>query len=787
MTLIYLVMAWMGGIGAAPMLSLPVGLWLGIGVAALVGLIAFRARAISRIGFSCVLLFTLGAARWGLSAPHLDETSLATYNGIGFVTLEGVINDAPDVRDTQINLSLQATSLTLSDGTQIPIRGAALVQAPRVGSYRYGDQVRIRGQLTTPPHNDDFSYRDYLARQGIGSLVQYAQVDVIGPRQGNPIRAALLDFRDHAHQMILRLLPDPQASLLAGILLGIETGISPEVRDAFNAVGATHVIAISGSNLAIIAGLLWSISRRFLPERWSATLTITGILLYTAFVGGDAAVLRAAIMTTLGLVATQLGRQTYGLASLSFAALLLTAINPLTLWDVGFQLSFTATLGLILYVGPLQKLLEHGLSYLFAAETAQAVVGSISDAFVVTVAAQITTAPVLAYHFARFSLISLPVNFLIIPAQTPLMVLGGLGVLVSLVVLPLGQVIAWGSWVFLSYTIAVVRFFAQIPTASLETPQFSTASVLAFYIVLIGGTWMATQPETDRKHWFDSLRQVFRVKAVVLGGAVIVALLLTAAASLPDDRLHVTFIDVGNGAATLIVTPSGRHILVDAGGSGRSLSTTLGDELPFWDRRIDLVVVPQPTAAHTSGLLPILSRYQVDAVLTNGGRGNSEESASLWAVLDEQGTREVAAEQGMRIAVDDGVVITIIQTGAAPTDSDPGAPPVLLLTYGSMRLLFTGDLSAAREMQLMQSGQLLTATVLQVPQSGHRDANGEDFLQAVHPSIAILSSSSSRGDLPHPEVLERLRTLGIVLYRTDQIGNIHLKTDGENLWIREKP
>jgi competence protein ComEC len=182
-----------------------------------------------------------------------------------------------------------------------------LVQAPRTTTYRYGDPVKVTGELLTPPTGDDFSYRDYLARDGIYSLMQFAQVEITGERQGNPLRTTLLDFRSSAHTTILRLLPDPESSLLAGILLGIESGIAPAIREDFNATGAAHIIAISGTNMVILAALLQSVSQRFLPKTGSTIATIVGVVGYAIFVGGDPAVVRAAIMSTLALIAARLG------------------------------------------------------------------------------------------------------------------------------------------------------------------------------------------------------------------------------------------------------------------------------------------------------------------------------------------------------------------------------------------------------------------------------------------------------------------------------------------------
>lgn len=791
MTLFYLICAWLIGIALARTATLPWWGWFLLSVPTVGGAILARRTEGERrfswpLIFVCLTMITLGAARLSAATPHFDEDDLATYNDQGFVALDGLIVDAPDVRDTTTYLHVRAESIAL-DGENRPATGLVLVQTPSVTAYRYGDPVRVQGEIVTPPEFDDFSYRDYLARQGVYSLMQYATVDVTtGPRRGSPVRAALFDFRERAQQTIMRLLPDPHASLLAGILLGIESGISPGVMDAFSAVGATHIIVISGSNLVILAGVFQSTFKRFLSVRWTAFVTILSVFVYAAFVGGDPAVTRAAIMVALTLIAPLFGRRTYGPSSLSFAVFLMTLADPFALWDVSFQLSALATLGLICFVEPLESLMRRGLSAVLSAQIVGQVVRFISDALIVTLAAQIATTPIIVYYFERLSPLSLVVNFLIIPVQPYVMVLGGIGVILALVVFPLGQLFAWGSWLFLSWTWLIVGTFARLPGASLVVEDMSSGLIWGIYVAIFIPVLVSMQ----EPGWMAKLRgwwgPAFGAKALGSAGVMVAVLIGVAAGQLPDRRLHVMFADVGDGTATLIETPGGRHILVDAGGSGRQLSAAMGSELPFWDRRLDLLVLTGPTGAQVAALPSILNRYQFDAVLTNNIRSEDELSQSAWAVLDERATPALLAEPGAQIVVGDGVTLTVLyaQVGEAP-DGESDQPLVLMLTYGDARILLASDLTPEIEASLLAGNYILDSTVLLVPRGGHREANNEAFLQAVSPQIGVISvEAGNRSGLPHPETLARLEAVGSAIYRTDESGTIRLTTDGQRLWIR---
>ncbi len=772
MTLVYLACGWLIGIALAKHAAAAWWQWLIMAGVALAALIVARRHETWRTVFACLLLLFLGAARYCAAIPHFGEHDLATYNDQGFVTIEGVIVDAPDRRDTYAMLRVRAEKLIVGEGEESAVVGLVLVEAPVGGSYRYGDPVRVRGELITPPELDTFSYRDYLARQGVYSLMRYAQVEVSGERQGNPIRAALLDFRERARTDISQLLPDPQASLLEGILLGIETGISADVREAFNATGATHVIAISGSNMVILAGLIQSVSLRlFKKPGVVAAITIAGVMGYAVFVGGDAAVMRAAIMTTLGLVAAQLYRQTFGLASLSFAALLMTAINPLVLWDVGFQLSFLATLGLILYVEPLQAWFEKGLSQVFSESTAQQVVALVSDAFVVTVAAQITTTPIMAYTFERFSLVSLPVNFLIIPAQTPLMVLGGIGVLAGLIFQPLGQIFAWGSWVFLSWTLWIVRTFARLPNASLVVEGISPAAVWGIYLLMLAVTVTAQLPGERRQKLREWINQALTVKVLGGAGAICAVLVWIAAFQVPDGMLHITTIDAGAEPVVLVETPSGRQVLIDVGGSGRELSSALGDALPFWDRRLDLLIVTQASRSHVEGLPGLLERYQFDALMVPAMPEESPAEPYL-APLISEGVPVVIAQPGMPVSVGDGVTLMIVDAPyEAAAESESPQPVSVLIAYGQMTLLLPGD--GVDEAALLRSPGAAGATILAA--AGESAVTG-DFLAAVDPQIVVWASGEA-ADRPQAAVQ---------VYRPGADGIVQIRTDGERVWIQER-
>ncbi|MEJ2605939.1 MAG: ComEC family competence protein [Anaerolineales bacterium] len=253
-------MAWLAGIGISRAVSIDSTEWSILAGISLAALLLFRRNPLSQVMFSLSLFFSLGGLRYVTSLPRIDANHVASHNDRGLpVTIEGIIVASPDLRDTYTGLKIEAQRIQTLDGEQTRvISGRLLAYVSPFEEYSYGDSVRLTGFVETPPVFETFSYREYLARQGIHSLMQDPVIAILEKRVGHPLLQSVYDFRGRALEIVQKIFPDPEASLLAGILLGIESGISPEVRTAFDKTGTTHIIAISGFNITIISALLRS-------------------------------------------------------------------------------------------------------------------------------------------------------------------------------------------------------------------------------------------------------------------------------------------------------------------------------------------------------------------------------------------------------------------------------------------------------------------------------------------------------------------------------------------------
>jgi len=767
MLLVYLAAAWSAGIALAVLFPLPpelwgVWLWLPLG-----SLLIWRRDPLLRRIHLMLLCLLLGALRYTIALPHFDEHSLASFNDRGAVLMIGNVIDPPEVRDRITNVRVAVTRVRL-DKEWRDISGVALLQAPRETDVRYGDQLQVYGAPTTPPADEDFSYKEYLARQGVHSLIRFSGVTVLARDQGNPFFAALYAFRNRALAAIYAILPDPAASLLAGILLGVDAGIPRDVTDAFSATNTAHIIAISGFNIAIVAGILSKLAQRAVGQRRATLIVIGGLAAYSLMVGASPSVVRAALMGSLSVLALHYGRQNDALNALAVSALLMTAWNPFTLFDLGFQLSFLATLGLILYVTPLSNGFESAFARVVPGERAKQIVGILNDSFIVTLAAQITSTPLIVFAFHRLSLIGLLTNLIVLPAQPAVMIWGGIATLTALVVMPIGQLVAWIAWAFLEFTIAVVQWTASLPLAALPVGRFDAPLLAAYYLALFGAT---------RWDWRALVAHISLRPALALGVALVAGMWLwSVALTAPDGKTHVEFIDAG-GAATLVRTPRGARILIDGGANPSAVLSTLGERMPFWERSLDLLVLTNTDDDHLAGAVDVLERYDVRQVIQASAPAKPTAAYLKWRdLVSQKHVASLAAQAGLIVTLDREVAFEIVY----PSDAAPTAPPAIArLRVGNLAFLFADSASADDQAALRASDIDPASAVLIAPRQ-----IAPEFVDAVSPQFAILFVGTGARDKPSADLLAALASTTIL--RTDERGSIEMIVDGQTLAVRTK-
>jgi competence protein ComEC len=669
------------------------------------------------------------------------------------------------------------------------VHGLLLARVSPGESWFYGDRIRIEGNLETPSSSETFDYQEYLAHQNIYSVMNNARGIVLLHNQANPLLSAIYTIRQSALEHIYEFFPDPEASLMAGILLGIRTGIPSEIDDAFRDTGTSHIIAISGFNISILAGLFTFVFCKILGRRYGLILTIVAIVLYTIMVGAGAAVVRAAFLAGLGLFGYEVGRRQTGVNSLAIIAAFMVLIFPGTLWDIGFQLSFAATLGLILYADLFLESFNKVAGKLLPPESLHRLAGPVGAYFLFTLAAQVTTLPLTMYYSGNLSLSALIANPLVLPAQPPLMVTGGISTLVGFLSTTLGQWLAYVTWPFPAYTIRIVEWLAGFSAGVLHTGRIELPLLLLYYFSLFGWSfvrWLKakeaalTPGEDGREQTKEKPGRLLRTWIYfsqrpwlpLLAISILTVFTWRAVLSAPSGKMEITILNVGSGEAILIRTPDGRNLLINGGSSGLALADALGRRLPPEQRHFDWWVVANGDEESVAGLSPILDRYPSDHVLWAGPTHGSYASRQLWEKLTEKSIPVTLAENGHELKLGEGASLQILVV------SSRGA--TLLLTWENFRLLMPIgiDFDAIEELR----PQISPLSALLLAESGYAPLNPDSWLKTLAPQVVFLSvAADDRQGLPDHEVLDSLK--GYTVLRTDQNGWIELTTDGEQMWV----
>jgi len=390
-----------------------------------------------------------------------------------------------------------------------------------------------------------------------------------------------------------------------------------------------------------------------------------------------------------------------------------------------------------------------------------------------TLAAQLTTIPIMAYHFQRISLVSFIANPFILPAQPAVMIIGGLAVLLSLVWFPGGTIVSWIAWPFVVYTIRIVELFDRIPNGTIFLGDFSIWFVILFYAALFSLTfgW------SGFKEWTRSIGQ--KAGAVGVGSALIVlviGLLLVwrAAVAIPDGLMHITFLDVGSADGILIKTPSGKSILINGGERVTTLSDELGRRSSSFNRKLDWLIVAATEEEQVAALPRVLERYPVDEVLWSGNRQASFSAGVLNEYLNIKGITVTDAEKGQILDLGDSATLTVLTTGPR------GA--VLLLEYQNFRALLPVGMSFEALDELGYGRDIGPVSVLSLADAGYAASNPEEWVLNLNPELIVLSvDAADQNGMPDREVLKTVKDYELL--RTDQNGWIEISTNGAQMWV----
>jgi competence protein ComEC len=756
-----------------------------------------------------LLAAALAVAGFSLRSPGRPPMLRLALIGVGALVLAMRVAASPGTPSVAVELPSGNGPWTaevefvgsVRDGSQVAtlrIADAGLSVAatlPRFPQIEPGMRVSVEGAFRPPP---DDPYGTYLARIGVSATLRSRSLEVLPSTADPPI--LLERLRRGSAAALAAAIPEPEAGLAAGIVIGLRDKVDRDLAADFTTVGASHVVAISGWNIAIVGASIGAILGG-LPRRKRSIATMLAIVAYVLFAGASASVVRAAAMAGVVIIARESGRAGRAAAALGWAALLLLLFDPKLVSDAGFQLSALATAGILGWASSLTGWLTAVLP--------SRIPKWLTECLAVSLAAQAATLPVVLLSFGRLAIISPVLNLAVVPLVAPAMAASGVALLGGFATIAgapgiVATLLGLPAWFLLSVIVGLVQAGAALPFASatLEPPWNAVAALVAAVVPFaISGA--------ARRGWFRHAKEERRGRPTAIPSAVSVSsprrlprfVVLGLAASLiatgiavvnrPDGTTHLTVLDVGQGDAILIEGSKGGRMLVDGGPNPDRLLIELDGRLPPWDRRIDVVVLTHPHEDHVAGLALLLSRYRVGQVFEPGMRGPGPGYGEWDSALAAAGAPERGQlATGDRLAVDDlRFDVLWPDPGRVPAEPPDGGRSindvsiVLLGEVDGRRILLTGDVEDDVDPILAKRG-LPAIDFLKVAHHGSKTASTIAFLDIVRPSVAVVSAGADN-PYGHPakSTLEHLRDTGAQVLRTDTDGSVEVTIGGGNLTV----
>ncbi|HSB20345.1 MAG TPA: DNA internalization-related competence protein ComEC/Rec2 [Anaeromyxobacteraceae bacterium] len=756
----------------APLLALAAGFAAGAALpapreaawTAALGLPLALSPALAPVAFAAAGVLAAAAVDAGVSgqSPSAPPSSAGAAE-----VLEGRVASVPERLRERTRFVLRERSGRL----------VMVLAPPCAWPLAWGDEVRVAAVVLAPDGARNPGGRDpaaLLAARGIASVAS-ARMPPARLAPPSPL-SWLEEGRSRLAAAAGSALPPREAALVRAIGAGDRSALDPATEEAFGRSGLAHLLSVSGLHLAVVALGAWrglralllridAVAARVDARRAAAALALPLAGLYALATGADVPVVRSALAAGLGFAGVLLDREAGALPAMALGLLAVLAAEPGALHDVSLQLSFASVAGLALLTRPVRQALPWRPAPGRAGRAAEAVLASLAA----SLAAAMATAPLVALHFRRVSLLSPVANLVGVPVGSALTLSSAGAAVAAALWPPLALPFLWASWPLASLLLRASDLFAAPGAAAVGLASPGPLGVAVSWLGLAGAFALRGRG-----------RRVACALLAVAGMAAAGPLRALAAAR--RGLLEVVFLSVGQGDATFLRLPDGAALLVDGGGDPRGRRDPgRRDVLPFLRdagvRRLWLAAYSHPHADHLLGLVSAVAELPAERVLGNGRSGGEEMAAALSRLPPAAPLRrgEALERAGVRLA-------SLAPPPGSEAWSENDASLVLRVEHGKVAILLAGDVEQEGEEALLASGARLEADVVKVPHHGSRTSSGQRLVAATRPRFAVISVGRRNPfGFPAEEVEARWRAAGAQVLRTDA-GAVRFLSDGERIW-----
>lgn len=766
---------YLAGILSNDLLQVSRYVWFGLGIVLLLlnGLFFKRAVALWLAGLLIVILGGLNHSHSVYSGPnHLTKLAREEADN-----LRSLVESAETNPDGRQRIVLNQVQIKLS--TWQACQGKVLLTVKNSQRrYFYGDTLWFNTRLMLPSgrHNPgEFDYRKYLNNHHIFALAYLDEKEVsINPSTLLSLRrfANLIKYR--IQDLIDESVKGEPGAILKALLIGVRSEISDQTEQTFIDSGVIHVLAVSGLHVAYVTLVFWVIFGFLrLPLKPKVIMTVLALGFYVLIVDVRPSVFRAVIMASMVLIAKGWERKSNVYNSIAAAVLIQTLIDPLQLYDMGFQLSFIAVLSIVYIYSRLEALLPEKLH---SGAISQPTLRKIWQLFLVSVAALAGTLPVTIYYFHRIPLISLLSNLVVIPLVGVIGALGFAQIILGFIWNGFNLVYGAAETLLIEILRLIIRIIAGLPGAYFQVPQTSLFIVLLLYLLLLGIM------HSDRQ----------RIRKLTLFGVLIFGNIFIWKAIFVSPALTATFLDIGQGDAILLQLPSRKVILVDTADRSYRRDYAKLVIYPYLIRsgirKIDIMILTHPHNDHIGGAPYLLRTMEIGQIWESGIKAHSGIYREIhWLADSLQIPIKVPIAGDMALFSQNCRLYFLHPSErflAEETRNYNNGSLVFQLKLGEIKLLFTGDAEIKAEDYLILWDERLKSKLLKVGHHGSSTSSSQPFLDIVHPEIGVISVGvNNKFGHPSNATIERLNQLGTTVFRTDRDRAIQIRTDGKRLAV----
>jgi competence protein ComEC len=625
-----------------------------------------------------------------------------------------------------------------------------------IPSMKYGDSLYIEGEFKQPEEARNYkgyNYKQYLKTKKIIGTVELEKAKILKSSNGSFIH----NIQKYIKDTINGTLTDEEGNLLLAILLGDKDKLSEDIQESFKTSNLSHMLAVSGAHVSyIILGLTYVLQNSIIGKKNGKIVCIFFLLVFMAITNFTPSVTRACIMAILTLFSSIIYRKSDVYTNISVAALITLIFNPYSLLDLGFQLSYGGTIGIIIFIKRIQE-----------KKSNSKVINYIKQMALVSIYANIIIIPIMMYHFNTVSFTFIISNIMASPILGIIVITGFLFIIASITVKPLTRLIAIFIKPILSILIKISQICSKLPFSNILVVTPYMFNVISYYAIIL-----------------YCIKSKKNNKCKIIICLLIVLILINFIIYIFPQKLRIFFIDVGQGDSTLIITPDKKTVLIDGGGSD---SFDVGEKvlLPYLlDRRIlkiDYVLISHFDTDHCGGILTIMEKVKVKNIIISEQAEHSENYERFKKLMIHKKIRLIEVKKGDKIKIGRYSEFKILFPTSRLLSENPlnNNSIVAQFNYNNFKMLFTGDIEKLAEQQILKAEKAeIRADILKVAHHGSKTSSIPEFIKAVKPKIALIGvGKNNTFGHPNQQTIKNLENIKCRIYRTDLQGEIIIKID----------